>query len=122
MIEYSLEDSGIFKVIFRGEVNVNDIRDYLLEFEKIDSLNKDILLLYDLREAKMKITLKDIFAISKAAKKATLTYDSVRTAFLVTQPNLTAYSILFTKDLASSNTKRKVFSTENIAFKWLLSK
>lgn len=119
MIKYTFNDSGIFYVSFIDMVSLNDIEVYLSEFERLDYLPGDVLLLYDLREAQLNLKFKDIFHISKIAKKVTSTYTSVRTAFLVNKPKLTAYSLLFTRDLVPAKTVRRVFSTEEAALKWL---
>ena len=120
MIEYSLNDSGVFCVKFSGTVTMKDIEDYLLEFELIEDPPKDLISLYDLREAKMNLDSKDIMRISELTKKATASYKTVRTAFLVNKPLLTAYSLIFSNDSPSGKTVREVFSTEEAAIKWLL--
>lgn len=122
MIKHSLNESGIFYVILSGVVTAADIITYLHEFEKIDYLPPNIRLLYDLRNASINLKLRDIVAISKFSKKVTSAYQSVRTAFLVSKPNVTAYSILFSRESKSKKTSRKVFSTENAAIQWLNSK
>lgn len=119
MISYSLKDSGIFYVNFSETVSLEDIKAYLLEFEKLDNLPKDFLSLYDLRGANMQLKAEDIICISKVTEKVTASYKSVKTAFLVDKPKLTAYSFLFSVDHNSEKTTRQVFSTETAALKWL---
>ncbi len=119
MISYSLNENGIFYVKFSDTVSVEDIKNYLLGFEKLKNLPNELLTFYDLRGANMKLTHNDLIFISELTNKATATYKSVRTVFLVDEPNLTAYSILFTEQLTSAKTTRKVFSTERAALNWL---
>ena len=119
MITYSLNNDGIFYVTFSGIVTVEDIENYLLDFEKLSNLPQDLRALYNLRSADMKLTHDDLIYISELTNKATAVYKTVRTAFLVDEPKITAYSIIFTEQLTSSKTKRKVFSTESAALSWL---
>ena len=119
MINFYLSDSGIFKVTFSGTVTAEDITKYLLEFESLNNLPQAFLSLYDLRDANMDLKIIDILSISKLTKKVTSSYETVRTAFLVNKPNLTAYSILFTRESSHKKSVRRVFSTEEAAIKWL---
>ncbi|MDQ1769290.1 hypothetical protein GQR60_00470 [Labilibaculum sp. A4] len=119
MISFSLRDSGIFYVDFSDTVTVEDIKNYLFEFERLDNLPKNIYLLYDLREVDMNLEIDDISFISKLAEKGTSSYKTIRTAFLVDTPKITAYSILFNLDTSSEKVLINVFSTEEAALKWL---
>ena len=121
MITYSLRDDGIFYVTFSETVTVNDILKYLQDFEALNNLPKDLLTMYDLRDVDMDITSRDIISIAKMTEMATVPFKTVRTAFLVDKPNLTAFSILFTEELVPVKTKRNVFSTEKAALNWLRS-
>ncbi len=119
MINYYLDESGIFFVKFSGTVTAKDIKAYLLEFDSINDLPGDFLSLYDLRDADMDLNKEDILSISDLTNKVTAAYKTVRTAFLVHKPVVTAYSYLFISELPSEKTIRKVFSTEEAAIKWL---
>ncbi len=119
MINYYLDESGIFFVKFSGIVTAKDIKAYLLEFDSINDLPGDFLSLYDLRDADMDLKKEDILSISDLTNKVTAAYKTVRTAFLVHKPVVTAYSYLFISELPSEKTIRKVFSTEEAAIKWL---
>ncbi len=119
MISFSLRDSGIFYVDFSDTVTVEDIKNYLFEFARLDNLPKNIYLLYDLTEVDMNLELVDISFISKLAEKVTSSYKTIRTAFLVDKPKITAYSILFNVDTSSEKILRNAFSTEEAALKWL---
>ena len=119
MIRYSLREDGIFYVSISGTVSVEDISKFLLAFEKLSNLPKDLLALYDLRNVDMNLTVKDLIVLSELSIKVTAPFNSVKTSFLVENPKLTAYSILFTEELMPENTMRKVFSTEEAALNWL---
>lgn len=118
MINYSLNNDGIFYVQFSETVSLEDIKEYLQDFEKINYLPQNLMTLHDFGNAKMLLTGKDIAIISELTDKATTFYRTVKTAFIVDKPNLTAYSILFAED-SRGKTKRKVFSTEEAALNWL---
>lgn len=122
MITYSLLDSGIFYVNFADTVSLKDIENYLYEFEKLDYLTPDFLSLYDLRGANLELDSEDIQSISKLTEKVTADFRSVKTAFLVDKPKLTAYSFLFSVDHDLEKTTRQVFSNENTALDWLQNK
>ncbi len=119
MISYSLKDSGIFHVMFTETISAEDIKNYLLEFKMLNNLPQDFLALYDLRGVDMKLTQKDLNIISVLTDQVTSSYKTVKTAFLVDRPNITAYSILFPDTSVPDKTIRKVFSTEEAAIEWL---
>ena len=119
MIDHSLQDSGIFNIIFSDTVSLNDILEFLSEFEKMNNLPQDILVLCDLRKAKSNVKPRDILTISKMTYKATASFKSVRTAIVASKPNLIAFAILFTREISRSKTIRKVFSMEKAAIEWL---
>jgi len=122
MINYSLDDSGIFNVTFSCSVTADEIINYLLEFELLNNLPDDFLSLYDLTDADIKLKQKDILFISELTLKVTSFYRSVRTAFLVNNPVLTAYSYLFINNSIPKKTTRKIFSTKVAAINWLKEK
>ena len=120
MITYSLKESGVFYVTFSGDVSKDNVMDYLDDFEKIGNLPKNLLTFYDLREANMFVKYSDILAISRKAKKVTNSYETVKTAFIVDSPGLTAYVMLYIMQSVRTKSVRKVFSTTDAAYKWLL--
>ena len=120
MITYSLKDSGIFQVNFTETVTLADIEKYLYEFETLNKLPMDFISLYDLRGANMQLNSEDIIVISELTEKVTAAYRSVKTAFLVDKPKLTAYTFLFSVEHNSEKTTRQVFSNERTAYDWLL--
>ena len=119
MIEYSLEESGIFVIRFVGEIGIEEIKEYLKKFKNISNLPKEIKILYDLSDAEMTLSKKDIQTLNNLSILVTQKYDSVKAAFVVNKPNITAYSLMFSEKAPSSKTIRKVFSTEIAARDWL---
>lgn len=122
MIQYSITNDGILQINIKGKTSANDLRNYLNEFGNNDNLPKELLTFYNLRNADMNLNLLEIVSVAKLAKKVTSHYKSVRTAFLVNKPNVTAYSMLFIQAPSNRKSKRKVFSTKEAAINWLLDK
>lgn len=120
MISYSLDKNTLI-VTFKDDIHIKDIAKFLDEFSKLDGLPDNLNLLYDLLEVKITVSHDEIKQISNIANNSTNKYKSIRTAFLVSDPKLTAYSTLFS-NLADSKTIRKIFSTKEAAIKWLEQK
>ena len=119
MINYSFEDN-IFNVKFIGTIEFDDIMQYLDEFSKIDTLPKDLLLLYEARNVNFKFEPEKVEIISIKAEDSTQNYKTVRTAFLVDEPMIAVYSTLFSKIPVQKKTQRNIFSTKQAAIRWLL--
>ncbi len=119
MIEYLLEESGIFVVKFSETVEIEEIRRYIIQFEKLTNLPNNILILYDLREAQVNLKKDDLKFLNEFAEKANRKYSSVKTTFLVDKPNITAIMLMFSHKTPSEKINRKVFSTEIAAREWL---
>jgi hypothetical protein len=118
MISYTF-DQDILYITFTGEIKLEDIIEYLKEFDNLDSLPKNLHLLYDLVNAKLNIAPTEIKIISQIADISTHEYSSTKTAFLVDNPKVTAYSTLFSNVTTNPKTQRKIFSTKEAAIKWL---
>jgi len=119
MIKYKLLDTGIFYVEFTSIVTLGDIKFYLNEFEKIAELQQNLLILYDFQRVNLQIKPDNILEISELAEKVTRTCQTVRTAFVATNPDITAFSILFERYKSVETTQRKVFYTVEAAMEWL---
>jgi len=118
MISYTFDQNILF-VTFIGTIKLEDIINYLKEFDKLDFLSENLLLLYDLTNADINIAPTEIKIISQIADVSTYGYNSTRTAFLVGNPKITAYSTLFSNLAENSKTQRKIFSTKEAALKWV---
>ncbi len=119
MITYLLKESDIFYVNFSETVTVEDIKNYLVNFETLDNLPQHLRSIYDLRGAHMNLKAEEIMDIAELTEKVTASYKSVKTAFLVDKPKLTAYSLIFSIEHDLENTTRLVFSQEKEALSWL---
>ena len=120
MITYKLDDSDILHIKLTGNIDFNEVTGFLKKLKSFDNLPQDIKLLCDLTEAEVNLTANEIHQISGLAENATRKYSAVKTALLVNQPLMTAYSVLFTKFKSSGRTNREVFSTLDAAKDWLI--
>ncbi|MFC2103915.1 STAS/SEC14 domain-containing protein [Bacteroidota bacterium] len=121
MITYSLK-TDIFLVIFEGKITFEEIVNYLKDFSDLEDLPNDLLLLYDLSNVELNFAPAEIKMISHVADLSTQKYSSIKTAFLVDKPKMTAYSTLFSNLADEIKTQRKIFSTKEAALEWLNSK
>jgi len=120
MINHKFED-GIFHVTFSDSIEYQEIINYLNEFSKIDYLPMDVLLLYDAHNVDFKFKPEEVETISKKAEESTQKYKSVKTVFLIDEPKLAVYTMLFSRMPVNKKTQRNIFATENSALRWLNS-
>ena len=111
MISYKLDNRKIFVVTFEGKITLNEVTDYLKEFKTINYLPDDLILLYDFKKASLIFSTEQIKIIAELADEVTADYKSIKTAFYVDEPLITAYSYLFSGMGEKTNKKRQVFST-----------
>ncbi|PLX24641.1 MAG: hypothetical protein C0599_01880 [Salinivirgaceae bacterium] len=119
MINYTFDDSGIFHVSMSDRITLKDVKEYLIEFQNIENLPKELLLLYDLQKAVLDFEIDEIVYLTELADKVTTKYSSIKTAFLVEGPKVTAYSFMFSNEKKIKSKERKVFSTKAAAVSWL---
>lgn len=120
MISYAIIDN-VFHVSLSETIELNDFLSFLKEFSEIENLPKDLKVFYDLRSANVNLHLDDINQLSEIAESKTLNYKSVKTAFVVEDPKVTAYAMLFSWLPSNDRITRKQFSTKDAALKWLHS-
>jgi len=118
MISYTFSQD-ILTITFCDVINLDGIKNYLKEFDSLEYLPEKLLLLYDLSNADLQIAPGEIKEISEIANISTQAYTSTKTAFLVNDPKITAYTTLFSNFVSNSKTQRKIFSTKEAALNWL---
>jgi hypothetical protein len=119
MLSHNITENGILKITAEGTVGLKDIADFLRTFENIGDLPDDVKLLYDMQRADLKIEIQDLKEIAALADQVTEKYKTVRTAFVVDEPLVTAYSYLFSSMDDKPNRQRRIFSTIESAEQWL---
>ncbi|MCG8581169.1 MAG: hypothetical protein MI866_14710 [Bacteroidales bacterium] len=111
--------NNILHVSIEGPATIYDLYDFLDELGNLHSLPEHLKVFYDLREASIDLRLDEINILSKRAEEKTLHCKSVKTAFCVQDPKITAYAMLFSWLPDNSKISRKQFSTKEAAFEWL---
>ncbi len=120
MIEHSIDENGILHVDFKGEIDFTAIAKWLAQFSEIHNLPLNLYLIYDLRNANLKLDAANLIKIAKRTDEATQDYKSIRTAFLINKNKLTAYTTLFTFLRSNRRTIRKAYSEMGAAYNWLM--
>ncbi|MBK3518822.1 hypothetical protein [Carboxylicivirga marina] len=111
--------NDILHVSIEGPATIYDLYDFLDEIGSLQSLPEELKVFYDLRKASLDLRLDEINVLSKKAEEKTLNCKSVKTAFCVKDPKITAYAMLFSWLPESSKIKREQFSTKEAALNWL---
>ncbi len=119
MISYNFESDNFLRINIKGEVGLEEILDFLDEFDRFENLPADIKLLYDLTEASLLLQGDDVMVVGQKAEEVTQKYATVKSAFLVTHHRATALSYLFSNLAKQGHTERQIFSSESMALKWL---
>ncbi len=119
MICHKVRDNGIFHLNITDIINYNSVIEFFNEFVTLESVPENFKVLCDFRQSQIKLSKDEINNISKKAEAITAKFKTVHTAILVDQPDCTAQAILFTLNSIKSKSIRKVFSTEEMAYKWL---
>ena len=118
MINYQ-EKGEIFIVNFTGSIPLDEIIDYLNDFEQLKHLPKTLNILYDFTNADFNLDPVKIKILSDKAVEVTARYDTIRTAFVVSEPKVTAYTMLFSLMMPNEKSSREIFSTLSAAHDWL---
>ena len=119
MISYQIENNNLVLVMLKDGTTLDDVLNFLDEFESLKDLDKEIKLLYDVRGVELGFGADGLKVISKKAADVTKDYISIRTAFLVDEPKATAFTYIFSHITPSERTTREVFSSESAAMAWL---
>jgi len=118
MIKHKLIDN-ILHIDFIGDITYDQLVELSENFSEHRIKGDFLLLIYDLREAKLNFNIKDYTRISNLAQNSTQGYRYVKAAFVVTSPRTTAMLSIFSQLTWSNHTQRKVFSTPDAALAWL---
>ncbi|MBS2097667.1 hypothetical protein [Carboxylicivirga linearis] len=121
MITYAYVDNYLH-VTPSKEINYLDLVDFLMDFSKMEALPDEVKVLFDLRNAHLDLHLDDINKLSSLAEELTKNVQSIRTAFIVEDPKVTAYTMLYSWMPKDDRLLREHFSTEQAAIEWLNKK
>ena len=118
MISHYLKDN-IIHIIFEGDTVYDELTELCKTFSNHSIKGDVLLLIYDLRNAKLILSVNDYRTVSDFAQEMTAGYKHVRAAFVATSPIMTAMLTIFAQLTWSNKTRRKVFSTIDAAIAWL---
>lgn len=118
MTSYVFTDN-ILHVNFEGKITSKELFEFLDEFGTLEGIPAHCKLFFDLRKASISLKLDEISKLSEVAEEKTQKCESVKTAFCVEDPKITAYTMLFSWLPKNSKIKRKQFSTKEAALEWL---
>jgi len=104
-----------------GLITSDDLYAFLEEFGSFEDLPEHLKIFYDLRKASIEIRLDEINLLSQMAEDKSQKFKSVKTAFCVEDPKITAYAMLFSWISNNPKVKREQFSTKAAALAWLNS-
>ncbi len=110
---------GTFHVSLTENIGFSDLVGFLKNLSKIEDLPSDLKVFYDLRQADVHLHLDEINKLSELSEKITSNLNSIKTAFIVEDPTVTAYTMLYSWLPNSDRLKREQFSTEFAALAWL---
>jgi len=119
MISYAYIDN-ILHVSLTKKVTLEDLVEFIHDFKNLENMPENLRIFYDLTEADLILHLDDISKLSKLAEAATGKFKAVKTAFYVTDPKVTAYTMLFSWLPENPITQRENFSTREAAMEWLI--
>ncbi len=111
--------NNILHVAIEGPTTIADLLEFLDDFGSMEELPSDLKLFYDLRNAQLDLKLEEISTLSEKAMEKTAGYTSVKTAFCVKDPKITAYTMLFSWLPKTTRVTREQFSTKKAALEWL---
>ncbi len=119
MINYQLDENGIFRIVFNGVISLESILSFLDDFYQFENLPPELILLYDLTKATFDLDPVKIKMLSEKALAVTIKYHKIRTAFVVAGPKVTAYTMLLSIMMPNEKATREIFSTLEAAEEWL---
>ena len=113
------EKTGILLSTWKGDINLNQIIDYIDSVRLNEDYPRRLKILSDSKDSNFVILPEDLPKIVEANKKSLKQYDTIIDAMLVANPHDTAMSILYQELSAIPNYFFKIFSTTEKAPEWL---
>lgn len=120
MVNYSVDEQGIFHVNFLEIVEYLDIVKWLAEFSEITPASPYLYMIYDISNVDLRLDSFKLLSLARRADEATYAYDRVRTAFIMNKGTLRTYMFLLSFLRSGKKTIRKSFTNYTSAKQWLL--
>ncbi len=118
-ISLASDNEDILLVKLAGKISLKTLYDFLIAFHELNTLPAHLRLLYDLQEAQIDLTKEDLVKISRMSGLITFNYQSVRAAFVVSDPDVTALTLYFAQLSEHPDGLRHLFSSKEAAMNWL---
>ncbi len=112
---------GILETIFKDEVSIVEITDYIIATKENESYPRSLKILTDATDARVNFTVKDLSIIVDENSKSLEKYEFIIDAIILENPKETALALLYNRLASSKNYKFKIFSTREEASRWLES-
>lgn len=114
------QDTGILKSWFEGEVQVEQILEYITATMENTSYPRKLKILTDATDAHMNFSPGDLNRIVEANNQSLQQYDFIHDAIVTGSPRETALSLVYKEMAKSINYKFQIFSTRTKAQQWLI--
>ena len=120
MIESTFnQETGILNAIFKGDISLKQIRDYIIATKENKAYPRDLKILSDASESLFKVLPNELRLIVEENNKSLEEYNSIVDAIVLSGPKETALSVLYQEIAKNKKYKFKIFSTREAAIKWL---
>lgn len=114
------EKNKIIIVTFAGIMDKNEPLNYIKSLISIKNLPENLRIMQDFTKAHYGFEISDLDDIANTAKNHAKEFKTIKVASIHNKSVETAFSIIFAKLLESKNLNYKVFSTFEVARKWLV--
>lgn len=114
--------TGIMYAKFKGNIYFNELLDHVTAQETRRHYPRKLKILSDARQGQLQIKPKDFYIIRDQLAETLKQFNVIYDAFMVSNTKDTALSMLYMELIKLDNYYFKVFSTEEAAMHWLMSK
>lgn len=111
--------TGILDSKFEGEVDLNEIVEYIRKTKENKSYPRVLKILTDATKSDMNLAFDDLEIIVTENYKSIEQYDCIIDAIVIETPKETAISMLYQELAKTGKYKFNIFSTRKAAIHWL---
>ena len=119
-VEYNSEE-GYLCSTYEGDIKKQDLIDYIDATRLNKSYPRKLKIITDSTKANMLLSNTDLELVMKANLRSLEQYDFIIDAIITLNPKETAFSMLYREMVATNKNKFEVFSTKEVALRWLLA-
>lgn len=114
-----LPDKGVLESIWGGEVNLDQIVNYIRETKENKEYPRKLKIITHAHASNLLLQPDDLRVIVEENNQSLSHYDAIIDAFIANEAQVAALSILYEKFSRMPTYKFKVFSTPDAAMDWL---